>query len=84
MKELAQAALLPILAALALTSCSGPDLRCDDEGFIIIPEKAALEIQSEWSGRNLRLSTRRLQKVIGDPSTTWTTAASLEKAEGCP
>ena len=69
-------------AALALTAC-GPEIRCNIDGTIIIPETVTGDTAIEWHRRNIDLHKRRLAKMGGEEG-RWLTPQSLEKAEGCP
>jgi hypothetical protein len=71
-----------LAAACALTAC-GPEIRCNIDGTIIIPETVTGETAIEWHRRNIDLHKRRLAKMDGGEG-RWQTPQSLEKAKGCP
>lgn len=75
--------MLMLGAMLALASC-GPQIRCDDQGMIVIPADASVDLKVELQARNVALAGKRWAKTTGDPKGQWLTEASLAKAEGCP
>jgi hypothetical protein len=75
---------ISLAALVVLSACREPQIICNAEGLIIIPEDAPTRLRSDWAGRNLELSLKRLGKIVGSEETRWTSQASLEKAKGCP
>jgi hypothetical protein len=72
------------LICFALAGCGGPQLACNADGMIIIPDNAPLSIKTDWNGRNMKLAGDRLDKLTGSERARWLTNETLEKAKGCP
>lgn len=66
---------LPLVAA----GCSG--VKCDQDGFLIVPEDAKFKVQEDAAMKNLALAGRRMRAGLFPRESG---PGDLEKAEGCP
>jgi hypothetical protein len=69
------------LFVLGAAGCSSPQIACDREGMIIVPEGVDTETTREWKRRNLDLAMARLDDATGMKPAM---REHLVKAAGCP